>query len=83
MLFDSLNREVRVLRVENVELKRNLEFSLAEIADLKVFVQDLCVTKETEHLISELRNRVRILEYFNRRKSVRVTGLPETPREKL
>ena len=72
ILFDKLNREVRDLKEENVELKRSLEFSQAEIADLKVIVPDLRATKETEDLISELRNRMRVLEDFNRRKIIRV-----------
>ena len=40
MPFDNMDREVRDLREENVELKRSLEFSQTEIGELKVIFPD-------------------------------------------
>ena len=63
MLFDNLNRELRDLREKNIELKGSLEFSQAEIADLKLIAPDPRATNETEDLISELRNCVRSTKF--------------------
>ena len=84
-MFDSVKTEIAQLRTENNDLKHSLEFSQAEIDTLKTkceYLEDQVASLNgTTEAMSGVNNRVRLIEDWNRRKNLRISGVNEAPNE--
>ena len=84
-MYNSLKQEINDLRNENRDLKNSLEFSQKEIDELK----DKCNRQELRAAnfedsfsnIPAMENKLRNLEDWNRRKNLRISGIPEANSE--
>ena len=84
ILFNSVTKEIDIVRVENAELKRSLEFSQTANNTLKWNVTQLqSAMKRIEDLnISQgVGERFRKIEDNKRSKNLRVTGVTENINE--
>ena len=79
-MFNDLKSEIRELRSENFELKKSLEFSQAEIDNLKAEVSQLQNVSSSQEL-NNIPDRMRMLEDDSKKLNIRVTGLTEDPTE--
>ena len=81
VMFNSVQGRVNQLVAENVELKRSLEFTQAELRDLQetVHVQAGSVRslQTKQEVVSTMENRVRNMEDLSRAANLRVTGVEE------
>ena len=85
LMFDSLKKDVDLLKGENFELKRSLEFTQAELVDAK---KEISAQSEKLRRLQEdgcdkgnLSERLRQLEVYSRRENVFVDGLDESSDE--
>ena len=85
LMFDSLKKDVDLLKGENFELKRSLEFTQAELVDAK---KETSAQSEKLRRLQEdgcdkgnLSERLRQLEDYSRRENVIVDGLDESSDE--
>ena len=85
MIVSDMKTEVESLRKENCELKNSLQFSQAEIDDLKLKVteqQDAMKGMQQYLTINkDLRKRVRQLDDLSRKKHLRIDGINELENE--
>lgn len=94
LMFDQMKQDIRGLREENTELRRSLEFTQAELDDIKrKFTEqeekiDKCLQSEDTELQHQLRTmqddvneRFRIIEDFSRRNNVKIEGMEESNEE--
>ena len=75
-MFDDMKKEMHSLRVENMELKRSLEFTQSEFDEFR---------KNSERgnsvKLEDLSDRMRNMEDNKRKKNLKITGLEELPNE--
>ena len=85
VMFENLQKEVKEIRTENLELRRSLEFSQNEIDALKkLHSQDAAAISKlecVEETNKNLLNRVRMLEDGEKKENLRITGLTEDHNE--
>ena len=81
MLFDSLKDEVKVVKCENDELRKSLEYTQAGRQDMRKCLEEQRVSRwgrsHGEADENSLSERVRSLEDYSRRQNVIVEGLNE------
>jgi len=82
-MFSTLREEIAELRSENSEIKKSLELTQAELAEskLKLVTERDTFSPSSCAEVSDLSERVRIIEDYNRRKNLIVDGLPEAKSE--
>ena len=84
-MFDSLQNQVSDLKSENSALKHSLEFSQAEVLDLKTNLKEINENLNKQSKIvavpSNVDDRVRALEDWTKRKNIRITGMTEISNE--
>ena len=85
IISNNFHQELKGLKDENVELRRSLEFTQNEVADLKSEIAQLKTSSDRnsdfQPNFNGLAERVRCLEDGARVKNLRITGLSEQPNE--
>ena len=85
MMFSNIQREMKELREENMELKRSLEYSQTEIQDMKTEIQDLKLQLPNNNAhyrkLDDSLERLRNLEDESKSMNVRITGLTDNSSE--
>lgn len=85
LMITQQHNEITLLRRENEELKRSLEFTQAELRETREAVkrQERKQTDLEAHVsvLGNLPDQVRELEDYSRRNNIRITGLPELQQE--
>ena len=82
-MISSLKDEITELKLENTEIKKSLKNTQIELAEAKLrpAAVNSVPTPEIGVDISDLSERVRVIEDFNRRNNLIVDGLPEAKQE--
>ena len=88
LLFDSLNKDVKQLRLDNTELRRSLEYTQSEVEELKTSLKqqrDNCPCLSQGHttkgevgaILEDHSERLRGLEDYSRRNNLRLDNFDE------